>query len=88
MLAAYLHKMHPGWESAKDARSEQNTEESSGMTLSKAYEVLGLKPPVTRDEVIHAHRRLINRVHPDRGGSSYLAAEINRAKDTLLTELN
>lgn len=88
VLAAYLHKMHPGWESAKNARSERNTKESSGMTLSKAYEVLGLKPPVTRDEVIQAHRRLINRVHPDRGGSSYLAAEINRAKDTLLTELS
>ena len=87
VLTAYLEKMHPNWESAQHANSDHSSTYSAGMTSDRAYEVLGLKPPGSRDEVIDAHRRLINRVHPDRGGSSYLAAEINRAKDILLAEL-
>jgi DnaJ-class molecular chaperone len=54
------------------------------MTKEKAYEVLGLKPGANREEIITAHKRMMQKVHPDRGGSDYLAAEINQAKDTLL----
>ena len=54
------------------------------MGLDEAREVLGLKPGHTKDDVIQAHRRMMQKVHPDRGGSDYLAAQINKAKDTLL----
>ncbi len=54
------------------------------MDLDEAREVLGLKPGHTKDDVIQAHRRMMQKVHPDRGGSDYLAAQINKAKDTLL----
>jgi glucan phosphoethanolaminetransferase (alkaline phosphatase superfamily) len=54
------------------------------MSPDEAREVLGLKPGHTKDDVIQAHRRMMQKVHPDRGGSDYLAAQINKAKDTLL----
>ena len=54
------------------------------MNIDEAMEVLGLKPGYTKEEVVKAHRRMMQKVHPDRGGSDYLAAQINQAKDTLL----
>ena len=54
------------------------------MSTDEAMEVLGLKPGSTKEEIIQAHRRMMQKVHPDRGGSDYLAAQINKAKDTLL----
>jgi len=48
-------------------------------------EVLALKPDHNADDVIQAHRRMMQKVHPDRGGSDYLAAQINQAKETLLS---
>ena len=54
------------------------------MSREEAYQILGLAPGATRERIIEAHRRLIQRLHPDRGGSDYLAAKLNQAKDTLL----
>jgi DnaJ homolog subfamily C member 19 len=54
------------------------------MDREQALEVLGLKPGYTKEDVIQAHRRMMQKVHPDRGGSDYLAAQINQAKDVLL----
>ena len=58
---------------------------SSQMSKDKAYEVLGLKSGATKEEIVKAHKKMMQKVHPDRGGSDYLAAEINIAKDTLLS---
>lgn len=55
------------------------------MSVEEAIEILGLKPGYTKEDVKLAHRRMMQKVHPDRGGSDYLAAQINKAKDTLLS---
>jgi DnaJ homolog subfamily C member 19 len=56
------------------------------MSRSEAIEILGLGTQPTREEVLAAHRRLIQKLHPDRGGSNYLAQQLNEAKDRLLED--
>jgi hypothetical protein len=56
----------------------------TGMTRSEALSVLGLREGASKDEIRAAHRRLIQQTHPDKGGTNYLAAKINEAKDVLL----
>ena len=54
------------------------------MSVHRAREILGLGPDPSREEVIAAHRRLMQKIHPDRGGSTYLAQQLNEAKRILL----
>jgi curved DNA-binding protein CbpA len=54
------------------------------MSMQEAYQVLGVAPGSTREEILEAWRRLIKRVHPDHGGSAFLTTKINMAKSVLL----
>ena len=54
------------------------------MTRAQALEVLNLREGASREEITNAYRELIQKVHPDKGGSSYLASQVNRARDVLL----
>lgn len=60
---------------------------ASEMTRAHALEVLDLHEGASREEILNAYRELIKKVHPDRGGSSYLAAQVNRARDVLLSDV-
>ena len=57
---------------------------ASAMSRAEAYDVLGLRPGATEDEIRAAHRRLMRGAHPDSGGSDWLASRINQARDVLL----
>ncbi|MDE2334207.1 MAG: DnaJ domain-containing protein [Rhodospirillales bacterium] len=57
----------------------------AGMTRAEAYEILGLQPAASEQAIREAHRRLMRAAHPDAGGSAWLAARINQARDVLLS---
>jgi hypothetical protein len=92
VLESYLDRMHSDeWRkranSSGGATYEQAARTSSGlMSREEAFEVLGLGDHASEKEIKAAHRRLIREYHPDRGGSDYLAAKINEAKDLLLKD--
>lgn len=94
IIEAYLDREHPDWRkhAGADAGASggQNRQSSGGsagdgpMTVHDAAEILGVDVNASADEIIKAHREKIIMNHPDRGGSTYLAAKINEAKDVLM----
>ncbi|MBV8391993.1 MAG: molecular chaperone DnaJ [Alphaproteobacteria bacterium] len=82
VLEAYLdRRLGTEW---RQARQEPPRPARGDMSREEALSILGLKEGATADDIRAAHRRLIQRVHPDVGGTADLAARINRAKDVLL----
>jgi DnaJ-like protein len=88
LLAAYLDRRDPAWR--EHAQSDPATglggPARGPMTQQEAYQILGLEPGAKAEEIVSAHRTLMKRLHPDLGGTNYLAARVNEAKDTLLRQ--
>jgi hypothetical protein len=86
LLAAYLDRREPGWreDAQGDPGAGSGTRRSSKMSEEEAYQILGLQPGAAADDIGRAHRALMKKLHPDQGGSTYLAAQINEAKEVLL----
>jgi len=85
--APQLQRLWGAWRNNQSgfANKTQGRPANKGaITVDEAYKILGVSASATKQEIIDAHRKLILKNHPDRGGSSYLAAQINQAKDVLL----
>lgn len=81
LLEAYIDRIGAGARSNNRSSARQG---ASTMTLEEAYAYLGLKAGAKRDEIQAAHRNLMKKFHPDQGGTDYMAAKLNEAKDILL----
>jgi hypothetical protein len=88
-LAPELHKLWFLFKGPKQKTSHQTDSKpgSNTMSIEEAYEILGLSCGATKQQVILAHRKLIQKIHPDRGGNTYLASKINLAKQVLIKKL-
>ncbi|HRF44923.1 MAG TPA: DnaJ domain-containing protein [Candidatus Competibacteraceae bacterium] len=86
VLESYLdrHAESTWRERLHDAGYRESPGSPGMMSQAEAYQILGLSPGATRVDIQSAYRRLIQRVHPDQGGSAYLAAQLNQARDLLL----
>ncbi|WP_072389949.1 DnaJ domain-containing protein [Hyphomicrobium sp. CS1BSMeth3] len=85
LVEAFLDRIHPTWrEDMARAEHERPKGPDGRMTVEEALDILGLEPGADESAIRQAHRELMLKLHPDRGGSTYLAAKINEAKDTLL----
>ena len=88
LLETYLDSRFPVWREHGQADmggGERSAPASGAMTKQEAYEILGLEAGASAADIRNAHRRLMQRLHPDLGGTSFLAARINEAKDVLLS---
>lgn len=87
LLEAYLDRRFSGWRenTQGDRDTRTRTRAQAGvMTKEEAYQILGLQPGASLDEIRQAHRMLMKKLHPDQGGSTYLASRVNEAREVLL----
>ena len=89
LLEAYLDRVMPDWRAEAPRTGpagggKSNAGSGDAMTRAEAYEVLGIPWGADEADVREAHRRLMMKLHPDQGGSTYLAAKLNRAREILL----
>jgi hypothetical protein len=89
LLEAYLDRAHPDWRdemAGERAGSGDHRAQAASpdVTVEEAYAILGLSPGADAEAIKAAHHRLMKQMHPDHGGTDYLATKINRARDVLL----
>jgi hypothetical protein len=88
LLETYLDRILPGWrdgaERAGGGGGSAGSAKAAAMSRDEAYDILGLAAGASPEDVKAAYHRLMLKMHPDHGGSTYLAARINAARDLLL----
>lgn len=87
LFETYLDRQFPDWRDYFDqeaASGTQNAAQSALMDEEEAYEILGLAPGASMAEIKAAYHKLMKRCHPDQGGTRFLAAQLNRARDRLM----
>ncbi len=86
VLMTWLDREYPDWRASTEDQGAHGSESSGsdGMTRQEALKILGLEDGADDETIREAHHRLIALLHPDKGGSTYLAAKINQAKDFLI----
>lgn len=83
LLDSYLQQRYPG-EGPFGGSAQAGNTPSGAMNRPEALAVLGLAEGAAKEDIVAAHRKLMQKLHPDRGGNDYLAAKVNQAKDLLL----
>ncbi|MDH3232175.1 MAG: DnaJ domain-containing protein [Alphaproteobacteria bacterium] len=83
VLESFLDRHFGGWRDAAKSQDEA-PRRAGGMSVDEAYKVLGVSPKASEREIKEAHRKLMRKHHPDKGGSAELAARLNEARDVLL----
>lgn len=88
LIEAYLDRLHPDWRDAFAGGQSTPPPRGGGsdMTVQEACDILGLAPGADEAAIKAAHHRLMMQLHPDHGGTDYLATKINRARDVLLKQ--
>ena len=81
LLEAWLDRAHPDW---REAGGDTRPPADGPITRAEAYALLGVAEDASEAEIRAAHRRLMRTAHPDQGGSAWLAARLNAARDLLL----
>ena len=87
LVETYIDRNYSGWREQTEADGEDAPRQpmkGTAMTKAEAWQVLGLEPSASHDAIREAHRNLMMKLHPDHGGSTYLARQINAARDVLL----
>jgi len=89
LMESYLDRLRPDWRETAGAAPGARTEgrargPSDVMSREEALAILGLQPGADAAAIKKSHRDLMMKLHPDQGGSTYLAAKLNRAKEVLL----
>jgi hypothetical protein len=87
LVEAFLDRVHPDWRGAAGPQGAATGAAPAGfagaMTPDEARRILEVGEDASEEDIKEAHRRLMMKIHPDQGGSTYLAAKINQAKDVL-----
>jgi hypothetical protein len=86
LVEAYLDRTDPEWRDDLGRERGEAPPRAAGadVSIEEAYAILGLQPGADAAAIKAAHHRLMKQLHPDRGGSDYFAAKINRAREVLL----
>ena len=88
LLQTYISRERKQWSGSSYQQSSGNAQANEELSIREACDILGVKTDANKKMILEAYRVLMRQLHPDKGGSNYLAAKVNAAKQLLLKQLN